>query len=411
MTESKLPKSVLYAVNARVGGKGFDTVALETLRGIYPILGRAVCYGLRIRDFDRTKVKSLQFHPVRLLSNLDSKYYYAAKKRAVDRVAAQLLGKGRYDLFHGWSGEAQHCLRLARAAGIPTVLEIPTWHRQKGRQLPYKTKEELADEREPVPARWLNRILISRHESLEEYELADLIVVLSEKAAETFRVLGVPADKLYWNSHGVDADEFTPGVFPDRFRAVFVGALIKRKGVHHLIEAWKTFVGGRASSRAGAWPQAELWLVGHPHEEIRPYLEGLPSNVRVLGFTRDIPSLYRQCTVHVFPSECEGSAKSVCEAAACGLPQITTRESGDIVVDGVNGLIVPPNNPEAIVQALRTLSARPDLICEYGRAARERALKLFTWNHYRERLLGAYRAAMERCEVRRQVGQPFRVSA
>jgi glycosyltransferase involved in cell wall biosynthesis len=401
MRESKLPHSVLYAVNARVGGKGFDTVALETLRGINPILGRAVCYGLRTSEFDRAKVKSLQFHPVRLLSNLDSKYYYAAKKRAVDRVAARLLAKGRYDLFHGWSGEARHCLRLARAAGIPTVLEIPTWHRQKGRQLPYKTKEELADEQAPAPTRWLNRILISRHESLEEYELADLIVVLSEKAAETFRVLGVPADKLYWNSHGVDADEFMPGVFPDRFRAVFVGALIKRKGVHHLIEAWKKL----------ALPEAELWLAGHPHDEIRPYLEGLPSNVRVLGFTRDIPSLYRQCSVHVFPSECEGSAKSVCEAAACGLPQITTRESGDIVVDGVNGLIVPPNDPEAIIEALRTLSARPDLIREYGRAARERALKLFTWNHYRERLLGAYRAAMERCQVRRNVDQPFRVSA
>ena len=43
---------------------------------------------------------------------------------------------------------------------------------------------------------------------------------------------------------------------------------------------------------------------------------------------------YRSAAVHIFPSTCEGSAKATYEAAACGLPQITTRESGDVVQDG-----------------------------------------------------------------------------
>ena len=140
-------------------------------------------------------MKTLRFHPVRL--NLERKYYYAAKKRAVDRVAAQFLRTGRFDLFHVWSGSGLHGLRVAKSLGIPSLLEIPTWHRQKGKALPYKTDHELAMENAPIPRRWLNRLLISRQESLEEYSLADLLLVESEKAAESFRVLGYPDEKLY----------------------------------------------------------------------------------------------------------------------------------------------------------------------------------------------------------------------
>ena len=41
---------------------------------------------------------------------------------------------------------------------------------------------------------------------------------------------------------------------------------------------------------------------------------------------------------------------STIEAAACGLPQIVTRESGDVVQDGVNGIIIPPDDPDALAR-------------------------------------------------------------
>ena len=96
---------------------------------------------------------------------LERKYYYAAKKRAVDRVAAQFLKTGQFDLFHVWSGSALHGLRVAKSLGIPSLLEIPTWHRQKGKVLPPKMEHEIAMENAPIPQRWLNRLLISRQES------------------------------------------------------------------------------------------------------------------------------------------------------------------------------------------------------------------------------------------------------
>jgi glycosyltransferase involved in cell wall biosynthesis len=167
---------------------------------------------------------------------------------------------------------------------------------------------------------------------------------------------------------------------------VFVGALIKRKGVHALVDAWKQL----------NLPNAELWLAGHPHEEIKPYLNDLPGNVKVLGFTKDVENVYRAGSVHVFPSSLEGSAKTTYEAAACGLAQITTREAGDVVVDGLNGLIIPPNDVGALARAIRQMYDRPDLVRSYGAAGRARVVQQFTWDHFRERVFGAYRLAMTR---------------
>ncbi|MFL6540962.1 MAG: glycosyltransferase, partial [Chthoniobacterales bacterium] len=108
-----------------------------------------------------------------------------------------------------------------------------------------------------------------------------------------------------------------------------------------------------------------------------------------------IPEEYlSQCTVHVFPSTCEGSAKVTYEAAACGLPQITTREAGDVVVDGVEGIIIPPANVDRLAEAIRHLYDNPDIVTRMSIAARERVVKNFTWDHFRTRLLIAYERAM-----------------
>jgi glycosyltransferase involved in cell wall biosynthesis len=393
MSQENLPNSVLYAISARIGGIGLDLVAHETIRGIEPFLGKAISYGVRAPDIDRRKMKTLRFHPVRLLSNLERKYYYAAKKRAVDRVAAQFLKTGHFDLFHVWSGSALHGLRVAKSLGIPSLLEIPTWHRQKGKVLPPKTEHEIAMENAPIPQRWLNRLLISRQDSLEEYGLADLILVESEKAADSFRVLGFPNEKLYSMPQGVDTNRFQPGPPPPLFRAVFVGALIKRKGVHTLIEAWRKL----------RLPHAELWLAGHPHPEIKPYLVDLPSNVKVLGFRGDVENVFRAGSVHLFPSSLEGSAKTTYEAAACALAQITTREAGDVVVDGVNGVVIQPDDVDALAAAIQFLYDRPDLVRKYGAAGRKRVLEQFTWDHFRERVLVAYRLAMDRATESRRL--------
>ncbi len=389
--QMSLPTNLLYATSARLGGSGLDAVALETLRGAERagILGEAITFDNRQTEIPPERIRTLARHPVRMLSwFVEREFYYGAKKHALDREAARMLHRGAFDLFHGWSGECVRTLREARRRGIPSMIEIPTWHRHKGRTKPERLTQS---ERERAAFRgiagWKNGLLISRQQMLEEYALADLILVLSEKAEETFLLAGVAKEKLFRHQRGVDVARFTPAEkTPDIFRAVFVGALIERKGVHHLLRAWKALNLG----------DAELVLVGTVHPEMEKWLREFGSeNVKLPGFVPNVEECYRSAAVHVFPSSCEGSAKTTYEAAACGLPQITTRESGDVVSDGVNGIVIPPDDPDAIASALARLHGDRDWCARLGSAGRRRVVENFTWEHFRARLLEAYGAAME----------------
>ncbi len=393
--DAPLPRRVLYATSARIGGTGLDLVAHKTL--LAPLragfLGCAIGYDNRTAgDIPDRFVRSLRWSPVRLLSSLSRPFYYGAKKQYLDRVAARELGTGRYDFFHGWSGDALFALREARARGIPSMLEIPTWHVAHGfgKWTDTAPPTRLLDH--AIPRAWRDRLLVTEKRIIEEYALTDLILSRSSRATETFLAEGIAPEKVFYIGDAADTMRFQPPADPPVdgiFRAIFVGALIRRKGVHHLLEAWHRL----------QLPRAELLLVGFPHPEIAPDLArhgvGQPdSTVRLIGPTPRVEDWFRQATVHIFPSLLEGCAKSTCEAAACGLPQITTRESGDVVVHGSNGLTVPPDDVDALTAAIETLYRLPAArLVEMRIAARRRAVEEFSWERFHDRILEAYRRA------------------
>jgi glycosyltransferase involved in cell wall biosynthesis len=239
----------------------------------------------------------------------------------------------------------------------------------------------------PLPRRWLNSLHISRQQTLEEYDLATLILVYSRCAADTFTAAGIPPEKLFYLPLATDTERFTPGERPSIFRAIYTGALIRRKGVHYLLEAWH-----RLNLK-----DAELLLVGAVHEEMKPFLERYAtSSVKVVGFASRPEDFLRTSSVHIFPSVCEGSAKTTYDAAACGLAQISTRESGDVVVDGETGLVVPANDVDALAAAIERMYRNPALQVTMGDRARQLMIEEFTWDHFRDRLLKAYRTAVVR---------------
>ena len=379
-----LPTSLLYSIFARIGGSGLDTDAFETLRASHRggFLGKAVAYDNRQREIPGRLIHSLRWHPVRLLSHMDRPYYYGAKKKYLDWVASRQLDTGRFDLFHSWSGDCLETLRVAKRRGIPSMVEIPTWHRDRGKTV----RSGATTTQPPKKTTWKQNLLLTRERYIEEYNLADLLVVLSEKAAETFRIQGFPEEKLFYLPRGVDVERFRPSPRPPVFRAVFSGALIQRKGIHHLLEAWHRL----------QLKNAELWLVGSVHDEAKPHLKNFwQENIRVVGFARDVENYLSQGTIHVFPSQCEGSAKVTYEAAACGLPQITTREAGDVVTDGIEGIIIKPGDVDALAEAIRHLYDHPEIVERMSVAARQRVVENFTWDHFRARLLGGYSRAMQ----------------
>ena len=382
-----LPRHLLYVTGSGLGGTGLNTTSLEGVLAAEQggFLQRVLCFENEQKRVPSARIRSLNWHPVRCLSFLDSQRYYAAKKHYVAFTAARELRRGNYDFLHSWSGDCFRALIEARRRGVPTVMDIPTWHRNKGKSKSGETRSE-REQRLGGHRSWREALEISRLQMLAEYDLTDLILVPSKKSAETFLAAGVPERKLHYVGRGVDPAHYQPGEPPDLFRVCFVGALIERKGVHLLLKAWKKL----------ALKGAELVLVGAVHPEMRVHLRNYASDtVRVAGFSANVRDELRRAAVFAFPSECEGFAKATLEAAACALPLIATRESGDAVVDGVTGMEIPANDAGALAAALEHAHRHRDELAAMGRRGRERIEACLTWDHYRLRLLTAYATAME----------------
>jgi glycosyltransferase involved in cell wall biosynthesis len=96
--------------------------------------------------------------------------------------------------------------------------------------------------------------------------------------------------------------------------------------------------------------------------------------------------------VYVQASHQEGLPNAVLEAMASALPAVVTRVSGheDVIVDGDNGLLVPPNDPQALAEALGKLAFDPPARERMGAAARRFVERHFSTSRVLESLLAIY---------------------
>ena len=100
----------------------------------------------------------------------------------------------------------------------------------------------------------------------------------------------------------------------------------------------------------------------------------------LLGQVADISTVWAKAHLAALPSRREGLPKSLLEAAACGRAMVATDVPGcrEIVREGVTGLLVPAENPEALARAIARLMDDPELRQRYGRAARQAAVNEFS---------------------------------
>ena len=137
--------------------------------------------------------------------------------------------------------------------------------------------------------------------------------------------------------------------------------------------------GSTAFRRAAAdLPQLRLLLLGgvdplHPTGLSPEEERELASDPRILrvSHSRDVPRFLAASDFMVFPSEREGCSTCIMEALASGLPVITTdaRGCGDLVDDGRTGLVVPQDDADGLVAAIRRLATTRAMLDELGRAA------------------------------------------
>jgi len=207
-------------------------------------------------------------------------------------------------------------------------------------------------------------------------ELVKLGAVESEKAVV---VGGIGVDLQAWQF-------CEPVLSPITF--VMVGRLLKEKGVYEYVEA--------AQRVKQVYPEVRFLLVGgtddNPGSVPEVYINSMVSKgvLEWPGKVSNVQDYLRQSSVFVLPSYYrEGVPRSIQEAMALGRPIITTNVAGckDTVENGVNGLLVPPRDVDALVEAMIGFIERPERIATMARESRRLAEERFDVNVQTQKLV------------------------
>jgi glycosyltransferase involved in cell wall biosynthesis len=114
------------------------------------------------------------------------------------------------------------------------------------------------------------------------------------------------------------------------------------------------------------------------------------------GERADIPDMMRGLDLFVLPSLREGISNTILEAMASGLPVVATRVGGnpELVEEGRTGMLVPPSDPVALAQAIRTYLVDKGQLIRHGQAGRRRAEARFSMEAMVNAYLGVYDAVL-----------------
>ena len=202
-----------------------------------------------------------------------------------------------------------------------------------------------------------------------EVECAVRIRAVSDASRESFIERGVAADKIEVVLPAVDLDYFRPVKKKDDvFRVLAVLTIDSRKGAYYLLKAF-----GRA-----AIPNSELTIIGTTGDRwSNQMLQGFLGRLNNLRLQRadvlrdPIEDTYGQASVLVHPAIEDGFGLAVAQGLACGIPVITTRQTGasQLIQEGRSGYVLECRDVDGIVDRLRYLAQNRSLLKQMSEAA------------------------------------------
>lgn len=204
--------------------------------------------------------------------------------------------------------------------------------------------------------------------------------------------VGVPKERISQIYNGVDTARFRPAQgdaaeLPDfpfkRGRHWVVGTVGRMQAVKHQTALARAFVHALRLAPAAA---ERLRLVIAGDGPLRAQVEqilgeaGLMELAWLPGERRDVPQIMRTMDCFVLPSLAEGISNTILEAMASGLPVIATRVGGnaELVEEGVTGILIAPDDEEALARRLLDYSRDPALARSHGAAGRARVEARFS---------------------------------
>lgn len=177
---------------------------------------------------------------------------------------------------------------------------------------------------------------------------------------------------------GVNVEHFAPKPLPDKPSFLFVGRLVKGKGIREYLEAARIVKQGHPEATFAVIGPFDTNPTSMTSEELQVYIDD--GTVVYHGEQEDVRPFLEACSVFVLPSYYgEGTPKAALEAMATGRPLIVADAVGcrEVVQEGVNGLLVAPKDAQALAEALERFVKPDGLARRMGLASREFAEEVF----------------------------------
>ncbi len=299
-----------------------------------------------------------------------------------DRRFAAFLREHKPDLVHLNDTALLPAALTARQLGIPVVCHVRSVHRLAGL---LQARSRLLVKR--ITETSARLIAIGEEYALQFGDADNVAVIynsLDFAAIDAARGTGAP----------VRAEL---GIAPDTFLVGMVGSLTRHKGAWDYIEAL-----GTVFARLGSAP-VKACIVGtipgpRLHHRLRQVTRlagpraprdraaalaarlGIADRLVLTGHRADIYSVIDALDLVVFPTRLDATGRPVMEGAALGKPTVAAvpTKQTNVLLDGVTGLIVPPEKPAALAEAICALAGDRERAHEMGDRGRERARRLFS---------------------------------
>ena len=232
-----------------------------------------------------------------------------------------------------------------------------------------------------------------------EASSANYILCPSEELKQLTIGIGIPPQRVHFIPNGVDAKRFNPcndrthwrrklNISDKEFLILCPRRLEKKNGVRYFVQAAIQLIKSRkaqnihfavAGNFEGHRSDSDEDIV--KHEILTSRTEGF---IHLLGRieNKDIPYLYAASDIVVMPSLIEATSLSAMEAMATGKAIISTNVGGlpFLIRDQVNGILVPPKNPESLAHGISTLIEAPALAIAMGAQGRKRVEEELDWS-------------------------------
>jgi len=236
------------------------------------------------------------------------------------------------------------------------------------------------------------------------YGLKKIILEADFAKEDKLKVLGEGS------SNGIDTQYFNPENYAEEFQKnlrqeldipennlvfIFIGRIVSEKGINELVQAFIELYENT--------PNINLLLVGPFEQELDPVspktllLIETHQGIISVGYQQDVRPYFSISDILTFPSYREGFPNVVMQAGAMGLPSIVTDINGcnEIIREGVNGMIIPVKDKDALKKAMSRFIEFDNLKIELGKSSRKEITSKYERKFFWQILLKEYRELEE----------------